>query len=626
MSKIKNTLLITIMMTTVTSTMNIFNTERVLANENTGVIKNVPDESEFGMQINFRYNGHYVDNEYIRGVENQEKDIMELVPDGYKLTKGTSSKVIMHRNASEGIFISVEPVKHTLKIKFVDESNSFKEVGTPADYQVFPDELIEENEYIDQVPDGYVISKNAETYFYSKKLKEGAVEEHKIYVKKNLNDEYINTIQLKDEMGGAIGTPFNVKGKKNEIKILDSSHLPDGYVYRYDYSESSSISYKIIPKETIQYITIMKRREPSSFIQKEIKFINSDGKIIGNYYIHENDGQRININSSWVPNGYKLKNPNQEYVIQDDGKSLNVNVDEEEKVTNKFKIVDEDDPSKVLKEIELSGPNNSSVVFKNDLVPGYGYRPNAAFIYFEHTDKIKTVRFSRKYNNMIFFVTFDGTVVGKKEVSNFDGWKVSLTAPKGYEFPANYLDSIYISKENKKQRVVVLKLESDHSNIGTSNIGGGSTNNSNSTNSNSTHSNGDSSNKKITNHVSFIGIHFIDKTIPLFDSNGKISNRQLASNTDWAVDKKMVLNGETYFRVSSNEWVKAAHVYEYQSINGVIETQNKISKLYDSKGKLSVSRSLGPNSRWLTDKSTMINGQKYYRVSTNEWLSANDVK
>ncbi|MQS98575.1 MucBP domain-containing protein, partial [Companilactobacillus halodurans] len=51
-------------------------------------------------------------------------------------------------------------------------------------------------------------------------------------------------------------------------------------------------------------------------------------------------------------------------------------------------------------------------------------------------------------------------------------------------------------------------------------------------------------------------------TNPLAENGAQlITNRGLAKNTDWKTDIKVVANGETYYRVATNEWVKASDAY-----------------------------------------------------------------
>ncbi|WP_125768392.1 SLAP domain-containing protein [Companilactobacillus furfuricola] len=114
--------------------------------------------------------------------------------------------------------------------------------------------------------------------------------------------------------------------------------------------------------------------------------------------------------------------------------------------------------------------------------------------------------------------------------------------------------------------------------------------------------------------------------VQLFDQTGRKLDLALEANTDWLVDQKMTHNGETYYRVATDCWVKASDVLEYERAEQVVNTGDKMRLLYDSKGKHSSHRSLAENSEWFVDKSTTIDGKKYYRVSTNEWILADDIK
>lgn len=119
-----------------------------------------------------------------------------------------------------------------------------------------------------------------------------------------------------------------------------------------------------------------------------------------------------------------------------------------------------------------------------------------------------------------------------------------------------------------------------------------------------------------------------DKVTPLYSTDGKKADgRSLGANSEWATDKKMTLNGEEYYRVSTSEWVKASDVYQYTPNSANVTTKSgNIAHLYDTNGKQLTSRSVAGDSSWYTDRYITVNGQKYYRVSTTEWLSAADVK
>jgi len=121
---------------------------------------------------------------------------------------------------------------------------------------------------------------------------------------------------------------------------------------------------------------------------------------------------------------------------------------------------------------------------------------------------------------------------------------------------------------------------------------------------------------------------FADQNTPVYNSQGEvIGNRALAADSNWASDKTMELSGVKYYRVATNEWIKAENVYEYSASQSVVETSaGQFKNLFNSKGELATNRGLASGSRWLTDKTATINGEKMYRVATNEWLKASDIK
>ncbi|WP_334341097.1 SLAP domain-containing protein [Companilactobacillus sp. HBUAS56275] len=131
--------------------------------------------------------------------------------------------------------------------------------------------------------------------------------------------------------------------------------------------------------------------------------------------------------------------------------------------------------------------------------------------------------------------------------------------------------------------------------------------------------------KSVSDHTSTFYV-LPNGPISLFDDNGnKATNLVLGKNSFWRVDKVMTLDGVTYLRVATNEWVKLADGLEVTPLKETVTT-NKQVRLYTGEGKLITNRILGNNTAWLTDNSATINGQKMYRVATNEWISANDIK
>ncbi|KRK64639.1 hypothetical protein FC72_GL002047 [Companilactobacillus tucceti DSM 20183] len=117
------------------------------------------------------------------------------------------------------------------------------------------------------------------------------------------------------------------------------------------------------------------------------------------------------------------------------------------------------------------------------------------------------------------------------------------------------------------------------------------------------------------------------KTVKLYNRDGKlISDRMLGINTDWLSDEEYTLDDVLYYRVSTNEFVKASNVYVYlyQGPTFIRVYNNEKGDLINYTGA-PVSRSLRPSTEWRTDRIAVINGRNYYRVSTNEFVPVEEV-
>ncbi|MFD1417683.1 BspA family leucine-rich repeat surface protein [Companilactobacillus keshanensis] len=116
------------------------------------------------------------------------------------------------------------------------------------------------------------------------------------------------------------------------------------------------------------------------------------------------------------------------------------------------------------------------------------------------------------------------------------------------------------------------------------------------------------------------------QNVPLYNSQGKLlTDYALAKNSDWRSDKQLILNGITYYRVSTDAWVKSDDVYLFESGNTNVSVHHdKYAKLVNSK-KAESNRGLRASSDWKSDRSTTLSGIKYYRVSTNEFVNSNSV-
>lgn len=116
------------------------------------------------------------------------------------------------------------------------------------------------------------------------------------------------------------------------------------------------------------------------------------------------------------------------------------------------------------------------------------------------------------------------------------------------------------------------------------------------------------------------------KIVKLYNAKGKlITNRALGINTAWKSDVVYKSNGITYYRVSSDEYVKAKDVYVYtDKVAKIKVNDDKNGDLVDYLGG-DLDRKLKSGSTWKTDRIALINGKEYYRVSTDEFVPVNEV-
>lgn len=116
------------------------------------------------------------------------------------------------------------------------------------------------------------------------------------------------------------------------------------------------------------------------------------------------------------------------------------------------------------------------------------------------------------------------------------------------------------------------------------------------------------------------------KSALLFKDNAASStSRPLFAGTNWKSDKQMKKNGETYYRVGNNLWVKAKDVYTYEQQSLIIMTSDLQQNIFTSQGKKVTNRKLAANTKWQADRLAYINGKTYYRVATNEFIPTGDV-
>lgn len=141
--------------------------------------------------------------------------------------------------------------------------------------------------------------------------------------------------------------------------------------------------------------------------------------------------------------------------------------------------------------------------------------------------------------------------------------------------------------------------------------------------------NGGSSSSKPTNPSidisENISVHPTISQTKFYDDNGNVLDKDLLNKSDYHADKKKTINGTTYYRIATNTWVKGDDVYIYHDQPTYVRTYLDSYKfLANSQNKKITNRALQAGSDWYSDRYAYFNDEKYYRVSTNEWVKADD--
>ncbi|AKP67852.1 SLAP domain-containing protein [Companilactobacillus ginsenosidimutans] len=565
-----------------------------------------------------------------------EKNIMERLPKGFILTE-ESDKPINIRDTNEKTYtIKVKRVENDLytnTIQFRDYDTQ-KSVGKPflISGKLNRPKILD----ISNLPTGYFFQYSNLGNYSSVITITSSEKTRYVDVRRDQEDSRVrNFVHFIDKSGKLLETKILTE---NEGKTVDLGKLFPVYDFGDDYQ------YKISKDGTEATIKNVKRE----YVEQKIKFVDEHGHLSGRTSLIMKIGHTFEAQQGLAPAGYKIKNTSDTFTAQSSPSEV-VIVVIPNTVFNMFKIVDYDNEEDVLmNEVLIKGLFGHTPVFPPDLIPGYKLS-SRNYTQMNYSSKIETISFMKVVKNTIRFIdNGSGKVIDEKVVKGVRDESYSVEIPLGYKLNSGEKKiegTINDPRWGTKTIFVYKKNNSDGINSGT-HVG----NNSNShvtkpdvsQSQNETDgkpspnsqidktANGEAPNinEVFSNEQKYLGVistHSGSRLIPLFSMKGKQSNRSLSANTDWKIDRKATINGETFYRVSTNEWVKAAHVFEYSVINQNITTKaGKTAELYNSKFKLS-NRSLAGDTSWHTDKSRVVDGKTYYRVSTDEWVAATDI-
>lgn len=107
----------------------------------------------------------------------------------------------------------------------------------------------------------------------------------------------------------------------------------------------------------------------------------------------------------------------------------------------------------------------------------------------------------------------------------------------------------------------------------------------------------------------------------------KVTDQALSAFSDWQSDEMVTINGEKYYRVATNKWVKDQNVYVYQPLDTVVKTKQNLVYMKNDEFNNITNRALAANSSWKIDRIAYLehDSTPYYRVSTNEFVRKDDI-
>jgi hypothetical protein len=333
-----------------------------------------------------------------------------------------------------------------------------------------------------------------------------------------------------------------------------------------------------------------------------VTFVNADGNTVrSSQALQGTKGQKI----TFAPDGYTSADSSKA-VFGNNGDSKTVTV--AKMISVKVNYVDQN--GNLVNSETVNGGEGNDYKLTN-LPAGCTWNNDAEQTINLVDGKEYNVPVTKKVSNTVIFKTADETEVGRTQIfGDKAGVKVSLTdaqLPEGYTTTSKDLT---LQNEGNTQFVTVTKSATD-------------------------------------GITPIKGVVKVNVTMAhLYDKDGKTLSRSLGKNSRWQTNNKMVLNGVTYYQVSTTEWLKASDIIVEGSTNTTPDKDNNatdttaqkpdvkavttkdkgMAQLYDDNGKIIESLQLGPNTPWATDLMKTLNGEKMYRVATNEWVKVSEIK
>jgi len=523
-------------------------------------------------------------------------------PKGYKLVEGQKFAVSYGK-----VTVHVVPAEETKQIvvKYLDSTNNMNKIADST-MTVAKNARKVAGETV-PVPDGYQVSarrlisiKNGHILVHVKPV--NVYSGHEVS-KSDVIVKYVNDKDPKAKLSDGV-----IKDVKDDATSVSAELVTAPAGYKLVADQKFAVSYG---KVTVH---VVPAEETKQIVVKYLDSTNNMNKLADSTMTVAKNARKVAHETVPLPEGYQISG--RRLIVIKHGrilvhvKPININADGEvskSDVTVKY-VNDKDTTTKiadgVIKDVKdsatsvsaelVTAPAGYKLVAGQTFAVSYG-KVTVHVVPAENSTEAKPTTpetpevTAREFTTTVHFVDHEsGKKVHSTKVVGKSGQKHEISLPKEYELATGETNKISTGKKDATVSIKVVKKAVEE------------------------------------NHRATLGVI---NTASLYTKDGKIiKDRALAKDSNWITDKKLVVNGETFHRVSTNEWVKASDVYEFEKVNKIITTSNGSFKtLYDAKGNVIKDRALAAGSAWFSDKTSTINGKQMYRVATNEWVLASDL-
>lgn len=358
------------------------------------------------------------------------------------------------------------------------------------------------------------------------------------------------------------------------------SELPDGY------SLSTPLGFTFTAGNYAKTYSVYKDAPT------KINFVNVyDGKSVGDTTLTGHNGSKSPLTA---PNGYTLVNGAdilQELNADQPTKDVYVKPEVSSENALSYTVTFKDKTTGNVIGTDVKGTGSFGNYVSLTAPSGYAFASilDNGFILLKNNQNVtKYVVVADTPYNISYVDQDSGKEVGTQAGKGANGSTIVLKAPTGYAFVSADDVNYTIDKDTPKSTVYVQKSDQTEDNI--------------------------------------VSGYPKNGYIKIYDKNGKLNNDVvLSEGSSWIIDQQVSINGSEYYRVATNEYVKASDVYKYTPLQTVATTNGKdVTPVYNSRGQVIIDRALDTNTPWYTDRSATIKGQKMYRVATDEWIRASD--